>query len=74
MAKPRPADRLARLREKLAAAAPQCIASVIDALPVILMACPTSRSCGRCDAARRRQREYEAARPEAPVPRPMPTS
>ena len=69
MAKPRPTDRLARLREKLDAA-PQCISTVIDyGVGIVLMACPSGRGCRRCDEARKR------IRPPAPAPpRPMPTA
>ena len=70
MAKPKPADRLARLRERLAAA-PQCISTVIDnvnGVCIVLMACPSGRGCRRCDAARKHQRAT------APMPPPRPTA
>jgi hypothetical protein len=56
--KRRPADQLARATHKLASLSPKCIAVVVEhsehpgRIFMILMACPKSARCAKCDDAR----------------------
>jgi hypothetical protein len=55
----------------IAGLVPKCIATIVELAngPLILMACPATAACPRCDDARRRQRPRDVATVAKPTPR-----
>jgi hypothetical protein len=67
----KPASRLEAVTAAIAGLVPKCIATIVELAngPLILMACPESARCPRCDDARGRRRSA-SVRPPAPQPMP----
>jgi hypothetical protein len=59
------ASRLEAVTVAIAGLVPKCIATIIEmpSGPLILMACPATAGCLRCNAARERRRLADAPKP-----------
>jgi hypothetical protein len=61
----KPSSRLEAVTAAIAGLAPKCIATIVELTngPLILMACPATAGCPRCNAARERRRLADAPTP-----------
>jgi hypothetical protein len=62
--------RLEAVTAAIAPLVPKCIATIVELAngPLLLMACPATAGCSRCDDARRRQRPRDVGAAPKPMP------